>query len=137
MQGTLAYNIIVGLIDYAQGNLLIDTCVKMLIILNYNISYKYTQFNTISHTTRFEVWCCHYISHIINHFIYWRAMSDVIVIQVTFMPLILVYEECILHSWRNDCKIHFIMKSNLNLQILVVKLRYISVRPSFWKAYCI
>ena len=54
MQGTLAYNIIVGLIDYAQGNLLIDTCVKMLIILNYNISYKYTQFNTISHTTRFE-----------------------------------------------------------------------------------
>ena len=55
MQGTLAYNIIVGLIDYAQGNLLIDTCVKMLIILNYDISYKYTQFNTISHTTRFEV----------------------------------------------------------------------------------
>ena len=44
MQGTLAYNIIVGLIDYAQGNLLIDTCVKMLIILNPNISYKYTKF---------------------------------------------------------------------------------------------
>ena len=55
MQGTLAYNIIVGLIDYAQGNLLIDTCVKMLIILNPNISYKYTTLHTISHTTRFEV----------------------------------------------------------------------------------
>ena len=52
MQGTLAYNIIVGLIDYAQGNLLIDTCVKMLTILNPNISYKYTTFHTISHTTR-------------------------------------------------------------------------------------
>ena len=54
MQGTLAYNIIVGLIDYAQGNLLIDTCVKMLILFNPNISYKYTTFHTISHTTRFE-----------------------------------------------------------------------------------
>ena len=55
MQGTLAYNIIVGLIDYAQGNLLIDTCVKMLTILNPNISYKYTTFHTISHTTRFRI----------------------------------------------------------------------------------
>ena len=52
MQGTLAYNIIVGLIDYAQGNLLIDTCVKMLTISNPNISYKYTTLHTISHTTR-------------------------------------------------------------------------------------
>ena len=51
MQGTLAYNIIVGLIDYAQGNLLIDTCVKMLILFNPNISYKYTTFHTISHST--------------------------------------------------------------------------------------
>ena len=106
MQGTLAYNIIVGLIDYAQGNLLIGTCVKMFTILNPNISYKYTTFHTISHSTGLyaNIWCCHYISHIINCLIVWRAMSDVIVIQVPFMPLILVYEERILHSWRNDCK---------------------------------